>query len=111
MKREIAEKLALSERHAQMIEDLLRDHIPDRPVWAFGSRTFGRARRYSDLDLAIGGTASMSASLEYDLEEAFDQSLLPIEVDLVDLNDVSDTFRARIEPYFVPVQEPVIDRV
>ncbi len=111
MKREIADKLALSDRHAQMIEKLLRDHIPDRPVWAFGSRAFGRARRYSDLDLAIGGSGPLSASLEYELEEAFDRSLLPIEVDLVDLNDVSGSFRARIEPYFIPVQEPVIDRV
>lgn len=111
MRREVADKLALSERHAQMIEKLLHDHIPDRPVWAFGSRTFGRARPYSDLDLAIGGSSPLGASLAYDLEEAFDHSLLPIEVDLTDLNDVSDTFRARIEPYFVPVQEPIIDRV
>lgn len=106
MKAEIAQKLSLSERHAQMIEKLLRDHIPDRPVWAFGSRTFGRARRYSDLDLAIGGVAPIGASVEYDLEEAFDQSLLPIEVDLVDLNEVDARFRMNIEPFFVSIQEP-----
>jgi len=111
MKLETAEKLALLPRHAELIEKLLREHVPDRPVWAFGSRTFGRARRYSDLDLAIGGTEPLSASLEYELDEAFDQSLLPIEVDLVDLNDVSKDFRARIEPYFVSVQEPILDRV
>jgi predicted nucleotidyltransferase len=110
MNREIADKLELSERHAQMIEKLLLNHIPDRPVWAFGSRTFGRARRYSDFDLAIAGPSPLSASLEYELEEALDRSLLPIEVDLIDLNDVSEPFRARIEPYFLPVQEPIIDR-
>lgn len=110
MKPDIANKLALSERHAELIEKLLREHIPGRPVWAFGSRAFGRARRYSDLDLAVGGDRPLGAALEYELEDAFDRSMLPIEVDVVDLNDVSDDFRARIEPYFVPVQEPRLDR-
>lgn len=106
MKCEVANTLALSERHAQMIEQVLLEHVPDRPVWAFGSRTFGRARRYSDLDLAIGGDAPMDALLAYDLEEAFDKSLLPIEVDLTDLNEVDARFKLRIEPFFLPVQEP-----
>lgn len=110
MRPEIADRLALSERHAKIVETVLSEIVPERPVWAFGSRTFGKARRYSDLDLAIGGTEPLSASVEYDLDEAFDRSLLPIEVDLTDLNDVSARFRNSIEPYFLPVQEPTVDR-
>ena len=106
MRPEVANKLGLSDRHAHMIQELLQEHVPDRPVWAFGSRVFGRARRYSDLDLAIGGPGPMSATQEYDLEEAFDQSLLPMEVDLTDLSEIDARFRARIEPFFVFVQEP-----
>ena len=37
----------------RIIRDILRKHVADREVWAFGSRAKRTARRYSDLDLAI----------------------------------------------------------
>lgn len=39
--------------HWTIVRDILRQHVPDQPVWAFGSRARGDARRYSDLDLAV----------------------------------------------------------
>lgn len=105
MNSDLAPQLGLEQRHMQIIEDLLARYVPDRPVWAFGSRTFGRARRYSDLDLAVGGETQLSAAVRWDLIDAFDESMLPIEVDVVDLNDVDVSFRSRIEPDFLLVQE------
>jgi predicted nucleotidyltransferase len=101
---DIATTLGLTPRHYKIVTDLLAKHVAGRPVWAFGSRTFGQARRYSDLDLAIGGSAPLPAATEYELIDAFDDSMLPIEVDVIDLNDVDAEFRRRIEPDFLLLQ-------
>ena len=85
---------------------ILRAHLPDRPVWAFGSRATGkRLRRFSDLDLVVGGNKAMPMLLRATLHEAFDESRLPFKVDLADLATLASDFRARIEPDLVLVQE------
>lgn len=74
----------ISPHHLEIVKAILRKHIPNREVWYFGSRATGKAKQYSDLDLAIIGTTPLTltqlALLEYD----FDQSDLPYKVDLVD---------------------------
>ena len=39
--------------HWVIVRDILRKHVPQFAVWAFGSRARQTAKRYSDLDLAI----------------------------------------------------------
>ena len=96
--------LGLSSDELGIVLGLLSEYVPGRPVWAFGSRTFGRAKRRSDLDLAVGGTERLPAGVRSDLADAFDESDLPIEVDVIDLHDITPSFRKRIEPDFVPLQ-------
>jgi predicted nucleotidyltransferase len=44
----------LSAEHRRLVLDILRANLPpNTKVWLFGSRATGRARPYSDLDLAI----------------------------------------------------------
>ena len=100
----LAERLGFAPRHMALVTELLARHVPSRPVWAFGSRTFQRARRFSDLDLAIGGSAPLAVGVRMELLDAFDASMLPVEVDVVDLNDVDGMFRSRIEPDFLLIQ-------
>ena len=101
---DLAERLGLAPRHVALVTELLASHVPGRPVWAFGSRAFQRARRFSYLDLAVGGPTPLAAGVRMDLLDAFDDSMLPVEVDVVDLNDVDGTFRSRIEPDFLLIQ-------
>ena len=44
-----------------MVDGLLRQHVPDRKVLAFGSRATWTAKDYSDLDLAILGDEPLSS--------------------------------------------------
>lgn len=84
---------------------ILREHLTDHAVWAFGSRATGeRVWRFSDLDLAVGGEA-LPLGERARLVEALNESLLPFKVDVVELAMVTPEFRARIEPDFVPVQD------
>ena len=86
----------LTEHDFAIVRGILERFVPGRPVFVFGSRANGKAKRRSDLDLAIGGDQPVTMRLLGDLAEAFDESDLPIEVDVVDVNEVSETFRKRI---------------
>ncbi len=95
--------IAIEPEEARIVLDVLRKRIPDRDVWAFGSRTTHKARRRSDLDLAIGGTTPLALDLYLDLKEDFLQSDLPYFVDLLDLADTAPDFKKLIEPDLVPI--------
>ena len=67
-------------------------------IWVFGSRATGKSRRSSDLDLAVDMAGQeipfdVMAKLSYDFEE----SNLPMKVDVVDINACSSTFFKLIE--------------
>lgn len=49
----MADRLHLKLRHRRMLEDILRAHVPDVEVWAYGSRISGHSHDGSDLDLVL----------------------------------------------------------
>ena len=51
----MTDRLHLSPKHRAEIEALLRKHLPDVEVWAYGSRVTGRSHDGSDLDLVLRG--------------------------------------------------------
>lgn len=92
-------------REWEELDAILRAHLRGRPIWVFGSRaTRRRVRRYSDLDLAVGGDAPPLGALAA-LNEALDESCLPFKVDVAVVASMSPEFRARIEAEMVLVQE------
>ncbi|RAU20922.1 nucleotidyltransferase domain-containing protein [Paramagnetospirillum kuznetsovii] len=65
-------------------------------VWLFGSCARGDASRFSDIDIAVEAKARLSGMARAAIDEAIESSCIPCDVDVVDLADVSDTFRARV---------------
>ena len=88
----------------KIVRDILRKHVPDREVWAFGSRAKRTAKRYSDLDLAVITDTPMSFEVSGALREDFSESDLPWRVDIVDWATTSEAFRRVIEQDKVMVQ-------
>ena len=81
----------------RLVLNILRVHLPQNTkVWVFGSRATGRARRYSDLDLAIDAGRRLTLDETARLAEAFSESDLPYRVDLVDWHDIDDRWRETI---------------
>jgi len=82
-----------------IVQTILREHLPgNAKVWVFGSRATGRARRGSDLDLAIDIGQALSPDTETDLQFAFEDSDLPWTVDIVDMHTLKDgIFRQNVE--------------
>jgi predicted nucleotidyltransferase len=96
--------LDLSPRDLAIVQNILRKHIPDYEVWAFGSRTKGTARRYSDLDLAIIVNTPFSLQIRGDMAEDFSESDLPFRVDVLDWATTRDNFRRIVEQDRIIVQ-------
>ncbi len=87
----------LEEDHLKMVRAILAQYAPDATVWAFGSRVQGRAWKFSDLDLAVDAGSPLTLRSLRELKEAFQESRLPIKVDVLDLCAISKDFRACIE--------------
>ena len=88
----------LSPHHLETVKRILRDHVPDREVKAFGSRATWTAMDYSDLDLLVLGESELDGATLSRLNEAFEESDLPMCVDVVDWHGISPEFRKLIEP-------------
>lgn len=91
--------------HLKIVQDILQKCVPEREVWAFGSRAKWLAKEYSDLDLCILGKAPLSFRTLGLLEEAFEDSDLPYKVDVVDWATTSEGFRKIIERDKVVLQK------
>jgi predicted nucleotidyltransferase len=87
----------LAPDHRQIVSAILRTHLPQgTKAWVFGSRAMGRARLYSDLDLAIDAGRRLTLDERASLTEAFSDSDLPYRVDVVDWEDLDDRWRVAI---------------
>ena len=97
-----ARRVDLSDRDRAWTLDIIRRRLPDARVWVYGSRATGRARRYSDLDLMLdNGGQPIPGSVLGNLDADFDESSLPIVVDLHDMAATDAGFLARIAPDLV----------
>jgi len=68
----------------QDLKDFLLKAFPQEHIYLFGSRARGDASTYSDIDIAIESSRTLSEKLSqvrFDIEE----SLIPYKVDLVEL--------------------------
>lgn len=84
---------------------IIRAHVPEHEVWAFGSRVHGRnLKRFSDLDLAVITDRPLDPLCLADLKEAFTESDLPFKVDVLDWSVTNERFRRIIEREHVVVR-------
>ena len=87
----------LPSHYLATIKYILTKYVPDCQVRAFGSRVTGTAKPYSDLDLVVIGREKLPRKHYYRLKEAFQESDLPIRVDVLDWHRISPEFREVIE--------------
>ena len=82
-----------------MIEALLREHLPDVAVWAYGSRVNGRSHDGSDLDLVLRGPGlkRIPGGALGDFEEALRESTIPFLVEAHDWAWLPEEFHREIE--------------
>jgi len=83
----------LAPRAVAIVLAILARYVPDREVRVMGSRSTGRAKPFSDLDLVVMGEEPLPLATLADLREAFDEADVPCSVDLIEWASTSDDFR------------------
>ena len=102
----MTDRLDLPGRYRKVVEALLREHVPDAEVWAYGSRVNGMSHPGSDLDLVLRGpTLEQLGDGFHDLVEAFQESNIPILIQAHDWARLPESFHREIERDYVVVQE------
>ncbi len=101
----MTDRLSLPPHYLRIVEDLLREHVPDAEVWAYGSRVNGESHEGSDLDLVVRGPDLNPLGVEFiDLIEALQESNIPILVQAHDWANLPESFHREIEREYVVVQ-------
>lgn len=94
----------LNPAHLAIVEHILAEHVPECEVRAFGSRATWNAKDHSDLDLVVVGGEPLPNRTLASLKEAFEESRLPMRVDVIDWNTIAESFRELIDLDTVVVQ-------
>ena len=97
----------LAPHHLEAVLLILSEHVPDIEVRAFGSRATWTAKDYSDLDLAVVGDGPLDRNALDRLKSAFEESTLPMRVDVVDWHGITDRFRGVIKSDSVVIRQAV----
>ena len=95
----------LNPSHLEIVKEILAEHVPEYEVRAFGSRATWTAKDYSDLDLAIVGKGPAGWQVLGSLIEAFEESDLPMRVDVLDWHTITVNFQQVIERDCLVLQE------
>lgn len=93
--------LALDPEQLQCIKKILKNHLPAVKVVVFGSRSTGKIKPHSDLDLCIMAKKPLSFSQLSDLREDFSESDLPFRVDIVEWSELSPPFKRIIKEHAI----------
>lgn len=88
----------------KLVRSILRQHIPQHEVWAFGSRIGNTAKPYSDLDLVVMTQDPLSNAVRAALTEAFSDAGLPWKVDVVDWSTTNEAFREHVRKKHIVLQ-------
>ena len=68
----------------------------DASIYLFGSYATGLASSSSDIDIAIEPKPSLNEQALSQLKEALEESTIAQKVDIINLNDVSETFKKTV---------------
>ncbi len=104
----MADRLHLKLRHRRMLEDILRAHVPEVEVWAYGSRISGHSHESSDLDLLWRSPELKEIPIGQlvDLEEALRESTIPFLIEARDWARLPNSFHREITRDFVVLVGP-----
>ena len=97
----------LEDRHLDYVLSVLKRNISDvdAKFYIFGSRAKGTSKKYSDIDIAVDlNGKKLDVSILGKILIEFQDSTLPFEVDVVDLNSVDEDFRNLIKKDLVLLQ-------
>jgi predicted nucleotidyltransferase len=92
----------IDEKAREALVSCITRYLPDVKVWAFGSRINGKAKSYSDIDLAAFTKPEQRTQVSL-LREALEESNLPFRVDFWEWYKLPSSFQKNIEAGYLPL--------
>ncbi len=94
--------LDLPEKYLTLLRNLIREHLPETEIWAYGSRVTQQNHEASDLDLVVlhAGDDIMRV---LNFRQALRESNLPVLVDVMDWQQIPPSFRDEINKKHVVI--------
>jgi type I restriction enzyme S subunit len=89
--------LDLDKKYVSFIVETVNKVLSDVDIFIYGSRTQGKSRDYSDVDIALKQKEKIPFEKLLLLKGLFENSTFPYKVDIVDLNSLSEEFLNIIE--------------
>jgi len=86
------------ESYKEQLLPLIHKHVPNCVVYLFGSRARGVYHEGADIDLALRAhdDSPIGQVLLFKIEDEFEDTTIPVLIDLLDFNAVSPKFRENI---------------
>lgn len=85
----------LDEKYIDFIKEKISKHLKSCTIYIFGSRAKNTAKKYSDIDIALD-CKDLYENILLKIKNEFENSTLPYEVDVIDLNNISEKFKKNI---------------
>ena len=95
----------LDDKQLNIVKHILKTHIPDYEVRAYGSRVTGNADKFSDLDIAILSLKNIDWRRLEHLKDSFSASELSIIVHIASWQRIADHFCAIKQGHYVVLQQ------
>ncbi|KKQ48826.1 MAG: polymerase beta domain protein region protein [candidate division TM6 bacterium GW2011_GWF2_38_10] len=87
---------SMEKKYKKILENLILEKIPHCRIYLFGSRARGTAQSGADIDLALDAGEPIAFDTLCVLQDAIEQTDIPVFVDLVDLATASDLLKNEV---------------
>ncbi len=96
---QLADRLNLAPSYLGELFEILKKHVPNTEILAYGSRAIGRNWGGSDLDILLFQPSGQPVPFDkfLNLKRALDDSDIPIMIDLHDWVTVKGWFRSSVD--------------
>ena len=87
----------IKSKYKSAIIKVIRKYLPDCNIYLFGSRATGKAKEYSDIDIALDNFSVIDRRFLRKITDELEDTNIPLEIDVVDIYVSSDDLRAKIK--------------
>lgn len=85
------------EKYKKTILNIVEEFFPGCKVYLFGSRARKDFKEGSDIDIALDAGLPIDYKKIYALKEKFEESTIPLFVDIVDVNNADEKIKNEIK--------------
>ncbi|MBS1988042.1 nucleotidyltransferase domain-containing protein [Candidatus Dependentiae bacterium] len=83
---------------------IIHKHLPGCQVYLFGSRARASHQEGADMDIALDTGEKIDFRILFKIKDEIEETTIPVFVDIIDLNSVSNSFKNEIKQDMIPWQ-------